>query len=111
MRAKIKKIINQELNKVQHSKGLNTDMIKLNSDLAAHIIENIIDMAHGKPRKEICDKCNLYGLIPRFSESKCPKCGGPTRQINDDELKQKLGLKIYECILISFNWRKINKPE
>lgn len=64
-------------------------------------------MEHGQPRMEICDDCNLYGLTPRFSESKCPECKGRTYKISKDDLKKKLGLLIYEDIPISFKWRKI----
>ena len=64
-------------------------------------------MTHGNPRKETCDKCNTYGLTPRFSESKCPECGKVTRTIDNDELRNKLGLLIYEQIPISFGWRKL----
>jgi len=66
-------------------------------------------MAHGSPGKEYCDKCNMYGLIPRFSESKCPECGDTTRQIDSEELKKKLGLMIHEQIPISFEWRILTK--
>ena len=68
-------------------------------------------MVHGRPRKEICDNCNSYGLIPRFSESKgCPNCGDTPRQITDEELRKILGLKRHQFIPINFTWRKIKEP-
>lgn len=66
-------------------------------------------MAHGSPRKEICNKCNTYGLIPRFSESECPNCGGKTEQISNDDLKRKIGLMLHESLNIGFSWQKLKK--
>jgi hypothetical protein len=64
-------------------------------------------MAHGSPRKEICDKCNIYGLTPRFSMSECPNCGERTRSISNDELREKLGLSILDSIPMYFDWKKV----
>lgn len=64
-------------------------------------------MAHGAPRLEICNNCNHYGLTPRFSESKCPKCGKPTEQIDRDEMKRKLGIGCWQDFNPSFTWRAV----
>jgi hypothetical protein len=49
----------------------------------------------------------MYGLTPRFSESKCPECGGGTEQIERDILKKALGIYCYQELCISFVWKKI----
>lgn len=51
---------------------------------------------HGTPSRQICDDCNLYGLIPRFSERKCPKCGKETRTIGVIEIKKRFNILCYE---------------
>jgi uncharacterized protein with PIN domain len=65
-------------------------------------------MAHGNPRICICNKCNMYGCIPRFSQNICTNCNGKVEQITKEELKKKLGLAIYqELPYIPFTFIKI----
>ncbi len=66
-------------------------------------------MAHGNPRKQFCDKCNIYGLIARFSENKCPKCGEETKSIDGEELRKRLDIMICENIPFSFNWSDVGR--
>ena len=68
-------------------------------------------MVHGSPRVETCTSCNTYGLTPRFSESKCPDCGGKTEGIEINELKRKLGILIHEDFWPGFGWSKIINKE
>lgn len=68
-------------------------------------------MAHGSPRLETCKKCNTFGLTPRFSESKCPDCGGEVEQIEKSEVKRKLGIMIYEELYVGFGWRRLEKQK
>ena len=68
-------------------------------------------MAHGNPKIEICESCNLYGLTHRFSESKCPECG-VTKSSSISELFNKLGLLFgVDHLYPSFTWQKISKNE
>jgi len=66
-------------------------------------------MAHGSPRIEICNSCNMYGMLPRFNKSECPTCKKPTEQISESDLKRKLNLSILDKLFVSFNWNKIKK--
>ena len=53
-------------------------------------------MAHGNPRICICNKCNMYGSIPRFSPNICTNCNSKVEQITIEELRVKLKLMIHE---------------
>jgi len=66
-------------------------------------------MSHGSPRINICNKCNQYTLVGRFSEDpECPDCGNLSEQTNKQELirNYKLGI-LYEFILQFDHWQKI----
>jgi uncharacterized protein with PIN domain len=63
-------------------------------------------MAHGSPRLETCKKCSIVGYTPRFSESKCPKCGGEVEQIEKSEAKRRLGIMIHEEFTFGFTWKE-----
>lgn len=64
-------------------------------------------MAHGSPRKEVCETCNTYRKTPRFDISVCNVCGDTTEQIDDVDLKRKLGIMLLDDIPISFEWCEI----
>ena len=66
-------------------------------------------MAHGSPRMEICEKCNIFGLTARFSESKCPECGKETRSVDNEELRKRLVIAVYHKVPYSFSWRDAGK--
>ena len=66
-------------------------------------------MAHGSPRLETCKECNIAGYTPRFSESKCPECGGEVERIEKDEVKRRLGLMLHEQLNVFFKWQKLEK--
>lgn len=68
-------------------------------------------MAHGSPRLQICNKCNSYGLIPRFNKDICPDCNSNTKNITKEELKRKLGLLIHQKLNVGFKFRKIIKKD
>ena len=67
-------------------------------------------MAHGRPRKEICYKCEMYGLTPRFSKSACPNCKGDVEQISLDGLKEILKTTS-NFFPLSFTWISFNTDD
>lgn len=62
-------------------------------------------MAHGSPRVQICEECNIYGLIPRFDKNECPECKKETKSIDRYVLKKRLDLLITDEVPMSFKFR------
>lgn len=68
-------------------------------------------MAHGSPRLVICNNCDSYIAVARFSDNpKCPTCKKKSESTDENLIKKKYNISIFYNWIYNFNiWTNISE--